>query len=100
MTTTFSAFYSNLKSSLGVQVRKLLENFVKDLIRTRIFQIKERSEQSLLIQELMDSMEAVYNKTFPPKDDLEGILSGEGVENCVCKNLYSEIFSPPDSSDE
>jgi hypothetical protein len=48
----------------------------------------------------MDEMESIYSKTFPQKDELEGILNGEGIENCVCKNLFSEIFLPPDSSEE
>ena len=48
----------------------------------------------------MDKMETTYSKCFPPKDENEQVLIGEGVENCVCKNLFSEIFLPPESSKE
>ena len=54
--TTFSTFYSNLKSTQGSQVRKLLEQFVKDFIRTSQFQILSRQEQSQMLLELMEKM--------------------------------------------
>jgi len=43
-------------------------------------------------------METTYSKFFPPKDESELALIGEGVENCVCKNLFSEIFLPAEAS--
>jgi hypothetical protein len=48
----------------------------------------------------MEQMSISYNKTFPPKDETEEAQNDEGVENCVCKNLFSEIFLPPDESQE
>ena len=47
-----------------------------------------------MLLELMEKMQSKYNLTFVPKDENEGIINTEGVENCVCKNLYSEIFLP------
>ena len=48
----------------------------------------------------MDKMEITYSKCFPPNDESEQLLIGEGVENCVCKNLFSEIFLPTETSQE
>ena len=43
-------------------------------------------------------MEKTYAKCFPSDDASEQVLVGEGVENCVCKNLFSEIFLPTETS--
>lgn len=38
-------------------------------------------------------MTTTYNSIFPSKDDKEADLIVEGIENCVTKNLYSELFA-------
>jgi hypothetical protein len=43
-------------------------------------------------------METAYSKSFPSEDASELALVGEGVENCVLKNLFSEIFLPAEKS--
>jgi len=46
------------------------------------------------VQELMSEMEEKFNEIFPPVvsngnyEDSETALNGEGIENCVMKNLY------------
>jgi hypothetical protein len=43
------------------------------------------------VQELMTDMTDTFNEIFPPKsgnEEEEMILNGEGIENCVMKNLF------------
>lgn len=46
----------------------------------------------------MSEMENKFNEIFPPKEhsgnfeDSEAALNGEGIENCVMKNLYQDLF--------
>ena len=44
----------------------------------------------------MSDMCDKFNEIFPPKEcaEIEEIytLNGEGIENCVMKNLYQDLF--------
>mgnify|MGYP006153712491 CR=1 FL=1 len=46
----------------------------------------------------MSEMEEKFNEIFPPVvsngnyEDSETALNGEGIENCVMKNLYQDLF--------
>ena len=40
----------------------------------------------------MTQMTDAFVQIFPPKDRAEEMTIGEGVENCVTKNLYPELF--------
>ncbi len=57
---SFSAFYAKLKSTTGAPVRLIIETFVKEMIKTHKFQQFDRTNQSSLIQDLMDKMEITY----------------------------------------
>ena len=48
----------------------------------------------------MIQMNDTYHTIFVPKDLGEEESNGEGVENCVTKNLYQDLFTPPADSDE
>jgi hypothetical protein len=98
--SAFSQFYNNLKDPKGGSVRKLLESFVRDNVRSSSLQQKTRAEQSELIQILMNDMQITFNKHFPPKDQQEELNNAEGIENCVCKNLYTTFFTPLPNSTE
>lgn len=49
----------------------------------------------------MTEMEEKFNEIFPPVvtdgnyEDSETALNGEGIENCVMKNLYQDLFKHP-----
>ena len=51
----------------------------------------------------MSEMEQKFNQIFPPNQNSqmgniendEGTLNGEGIENCVMKNLYQDLFKHP-----
>ena len=54
-----------------------------------------REEQGQQIQELMTEMHQKFNELFPLKkgsEEEESQLNGEGIENCVMKNLYPDLF--------
>ena len=54
----------------------------------------DREEQGQHVQELMNSMQELFISLFPPQKQTEEEyqLIGEGVENCVMKNLYQDLF--------
>lgn len=93
MSSGFSAFYTKLKSKEGAPTRRLLEQFVKDYVRpiNRI-NARSRDDQSELVQNLMSQMVKAFNFAFEPGSELEAAKHSEGVENCVCKNLYSDLL--------
>ena len=90
----FHDFYLKLKSDKASPVRKAIENFVKTKLPKLIRDGCEREEQGIQVQELMSEMEEKFNQLFPPVvsngnyEDSETALNGEGIENCVMKNLY------------
>ena len=51
-----------------------------------------REEQGIQVQDLMTEMTEKFCEIFPPKsgdgEEEEFILNGEGIENCVMKNLF------------
>ena len=91
----FHGFYQKLKSEEAVPVRKAIENFVKYVLPKLIKNECSREEQGEKVQELMTEMTANFCEIFPPdaKAEMAGeedevALNGEGIENCVMKNLY------------
>ena len=53
---------------------------------------KSREDQSALVQDLMLDLSNKYNEVFTPANASVEQTYLEGVENCVCKNLYSVLF--------
>ena len=53
---------------------------------------KNREDQSVLVQDLMLELSNKYNEVFMPANVSVEQTYLEGVENCVCKNLYSVLF--------
>ena len=53
---------------------------------------KSREDQSALVQDLMLDLSNKYNEVFAPANASVEQTYLEGVENCVCKNLYSVLF--------
>lgn len=53
---------------------------------------KNREDQSVLVQDLMLELSNKYNEVFPPANAGVEQTYLEGVENCVCKNLYGVLF--------
>ena len=94
----FHGFYLKLKSDKASPVRKAIETFVKTKLPKLIRDGCEREEQGIQVQELMSEMEEKLNEIFPPVvsngnyEDSETALNGEGIENCVMKNLYQDLF--------
>ena len=44
----------------------------------------------------MTEMTEKFNEIFPPgQGEEEMILNGEGIENCVMKNLFQDLFKHP-----
>ena len=49
----------------------------------------------------MTEMTEKFNEVFPPEDqggqgeEDQYVLNGEGIENCVMKNLYQDLFRHP-----
>jgi hypothetical protein len=51
----------------------------------------------------MTDMTDKFNQAYPPKPEADGmaeenqeyVLNGEGIENCVMKNLYQDLFKHP-----
>jgi len=63
-----------------------------------------REEQGERVQELMSEMTENFMEMFPPQEKPPGqpgneedewALNGEGIENCVMKNLYQDLFKHP-----
>ena len=62
-----------------------------------------REEQGERVQELMTEMTETFMEIFPPKENGqpgndeqdEWALNGEGIENCVMKNLFQDLFKHP-----
>jgi len=52
-----------------------------------------RLEQGKQVQDLVSSMTEEFVKIYPVTTDEEWELIGEGIENCVCKNLYGDLFN-------
>lgn len=77
-------------------MRKEIETFVKNMLPKLIKSDVEREEQGQHVQELMNNMLEKFTELFPPSSNAnleeEIQLYGEGVENCVMKNLYSDLF--------
>lgn len=46
----------------------------------------------MLVQDLMIDLSTKYNEVFSPANASAEQTYLEGVENCVCKNLYSVLF--------
>ena len=56
----------------------------------------------------MSEMTETFNEIFPPKEGMnqnledgsdEFSLNGEGIENCVMKNLYQDLFKHPNEAE-
>ena len=87
----FYDFYLKLKSDKAAPVRKAIENFFKDKLPTMIKTKCSREEQGAQVQDLMSEMTDLFVDAFPPTDGdqmAQRELYGEGIENCVMKNLY------------
>ena len=64
---------------------------------------ENREEQGEHVQELMSEMTEIFNGIFPEKlveqGDEAANLNGEGIEKCVMKNLYQDLFRHPAESE-
>ena len=67
----------------------------------KLLKSENREEQGEYVQELMQKMTDTFNEIFPPSEgDEEAIsLNGEGIENCVMKNLYQDLFRHPSEAE-
>ena len=82
-------------------MRKAIENFVKNKLPKLIKQNNvSREDQGLEVQQLMSEMTEKFMEVFPAKgkaneEEDEWNLNGEGIENCVMKNLFQDLFKHP-----
>ena len=52
-----------------------------------------REEQGNHVQDLMSEMEQKFDQAYPMTEATDDAsLNGEGIENCVMKNLYQDLF--------
>ena len=67
----------------------MIETFVSNEL-PKLLRADTREEQGERVQMLMSDMTEKYDNIFPDNSISEDGLSlnGEGIENCVMKNLY------------
>ncbi len=98
--SVFHDFYLRLKSEKAQPVRKAIENFVRN--KLPLIYKAPREEQGSQVQDLMSEMTDKFNEIFPPnpeREEEETQLNGEGIENCVMKNLYQDLFQHPEEQE-
>lgn len=58
-----------------------------------------RQSQSEKVQELITELEMKFQEVHPEETEEEQLLSAEGIESVVCKNMYDHIFNVAEESE-